>query len=74
MLRNIVFQNVNMGCIFKTKRVYSVVTVKVGSLVISRQDDATMDAKITGLGISATVRKMKLKAYIYRGILIVFIF
>lgn len=64
MLRNIVFQNVNMGCIFKTKRVYSVVTVKVGSLVISRQDDATMDAKITGLGISVTVCKMTLKAYI----------
>ena len=47
MLKTIVFQNVNMGCIFRTKRVYSVVTVKTGWLVISRQDDATMDAKIT---------------------------
>ena len=55
ILNTIVFQNVNMGCIFRTKRVYSVVTAKAGSLVISRQDDATMDAKITGLGISVTV-------------------
>ena len=63
MLRNIVFQNVNMGCIFKTKCVYSVVTVKTGWLVISRQDDATMDAKITGLGISVTVCKMLSRTY-----------
>ena len=72
MLKTIVFQNVNMGCIFRTKRVYSVVTAKAGSVVISRQDDATMDAKITGLGISVTVCKMLSRTYI-EVLLIIFL-